>query len=76
MKIEDIINKTINKTSLNLEESKILFQNIMEGKINDKILKNILVSLSEKGETIEEITGGALVLREKSTKVDISGAPG
>ena len=73
MKIEDIINKTINKTSLNLEESKILFQNIMEGKINDKILKNILVSLSEKGETIEEITGGALILREKSTKVDISG---
>ena len=45
----------------------------MEGKIEDEDLKKILVNLSEKGEAVEEITGGAEVLREKSLKVNIEG---
>lgn len=73
MKIEEIIKKTINKTDLQKDESKYLFSNIMEGKIEDEDLKKILVNLSEKGETVEEITGGAEVLREKSLKVNIEG---
>jgi anthranilate phosphoribosyltransferase len=73
MKIEEIIKKTINKTDLQKDESKCLFSNIMEGKIRDEDLKKILVNLSEKGETVEEITGGAEVLREKSLKVNIEG---
>ena len=73
MNLDEIIKKTIEKTSLDLDQSKFLFSNIMEGKINDENLKNILLNLSEKGETIEEITGGAQILREKSTKVNIDG---
>ncbi|MCI5054066.1 MAG: anthranilate phosphoribosyltransferase [Pelagibacteraceae bacterium] len=73
MKIEEIIKKTINKTDLQKDESKCLFSNIMEGKIKDEDLKKILVNLSEKGETVEEITGGAEVLREKSLKVNLEG---
>ena len=73
MKIEEIIKKTINKIDLQKDESKYLFSNIMEGKIEDEDLKKILVNLSEKGETVEEITGGAEVLREKSLKVKIEG---
>lgn len=73
MKIEEIIKKTMNKTDLQKDESKCLFSNIMEGKIKDEDLKKILVNLSEKGETVEEITGGAEVLREKSLKVNIEG---
>lgn len=73
MKIEEIIKKTMNKTDLQKDESKCLFSNIMEGKIEDEDLKKILVNLSEKGETVEEITGGAEVLREKSLKVNIEG---
>jgi len=73
MKIEEIIKKTINKTDLQKDESKCLFSNIMEGKIKDEDLKKILVNLSEKGETVEEITGGAEVLREKSLKVKLEG---
>ena len=73
MKIKEIIKKTINKTDLQKDESKCLFSNIMEGKIEDEDLKKILVNLSEKGETVEEITGGAEVLREKSLKVNIEG---
>ena len=73
MKIEEIIKKTINKTDLQKDESKCLFSNIMEGKIEDEDLKKILINLSEKGETVEEITGGAEILREKSLKVNIEG---
>ena len=73
MKIEEIIKKTINKTDLQKDESKYLFSNIMEGKIEYEDLKKILINLSEKEETVEEITGGAEVLREKSLKVNIEG---
>ncbi len=73
MNLKEIINKTFEKNSLDLEESRFLFSNIMDGKINDEDLKNILINLSDKGETVEEITGGAQVLREKCKKVNISG---
>jgi len=71
--IQFIINKTLQKTSLTLNESEYLFENIMNGEIVDDVLKRILINLSEKGETIEEITGGALILRKKSNKVKILG---
>ena len=73
MKIENIIKKTLDKISLTVFETEILFREVMDGKISDEVLKKILLSLSQKGETIEEITGGAKVLREKATKVDIAG---
>lgn len=73
MNIQYIINKTLQKISLTLNESEYLFENIMNGEIVDDVLKRILINLSEKGETIEEITGGALILRKKSNKVKILG---
>jgi anthranilate phosphoribosyltransferase len=73
MILENIIKKTINRTSLTQGESKILFTNIMDGKIEDATLKKILVNMSEKGETAEEITGGVEVLREKCLKINLSG---
>ena len=73
MTLENIIKKTLNRTSLTQVESKILFTNIMDGKIEDATLKKILINMSEKGETAEEITGGAEVLREKCLKINLSG---
>ena len=73
MKIENIIKKTLDKISLTIVETEILFREVMDGKISDVVLKQILLNLSQKGETIEEITGGAKVLREKATKVFIAG---
>ncbi len=73
MRIENIIKKTLDKISLTVFETEILFREVMDGKISDEVLKKILLSLSQKGETIEEITGGAKVLREKATKVAIAG---
>ena len=73
MTLENIVKKTLNRTSLTQVESKILFTNIMDGKIEDATLKKILINMSEKGETAEEITGGAEVLREKCLKINLSG---
>jgi len=73
MKIEQIIRKTLDQISLTVDETEILFREIMDGKILDEVLKKILLNLSNKGESIEEITGGAKVLREKATKVSVTG---
>ena len=73
MKIEKIIKKTEDKISLTIDESEILFREIMDGKFSDELLKKILLSLSNKGESVEEITGGAKVLRDKASKVDVAG---
>ena len=73
MKIEEIIKKISDQISLNTSESEILFNEIMAGKLPDDTIKKILLDLSNKGETVEEITGGAKVLREKAKKVVVKG---
>ena len=73
MKIEEIIKKISDQISLNTSESEILFNEIMTGKLPDLTIKKILLDLSNKGESVEEITGGAKVLREKAKKVVIEG---
>ena len=55
---------------LSFEESKILFNELMEGKHNENSVIEILDSLLEKGETKDELAGGIFVLREKAAKVN------
>ena len=59
-----------NGKNLSFDESKALFNELMEGKYNDSAIIEILESLSKKGETKDELAGGIFVLREKATKVD------
>ena len=54
---------------LSFEESKILFNELMEGKHNENSVIEILDSLLKKGETKDELAGGIFVLREKAAKV-------
>ena len=60
-----------NGKNLSFDESKTLFNELMEGKYNDSAIIEILESLSKKGETKDELAGGIFVLREKATKVDV-----
>ena len=55
---------------LSFEESKILFNELMEGKHNENSVIEILDSLLKKGETKNELAGGIFVLREKAAKVN------
>ena len=54
---------------LSFEESKALFNKLMEGKYDENSIIEILESLTKKGETKDELAGGIFVLREKATKV-------
>ena len=68
-KIENLIDAIANNKNLNFEESKLIFLEIMNGKMNEDLIYNFLINLSQKGETADEIAGGVYVLREKALKV-------
>ena len=55
--------------NLTLDESKILFKELMEGKYDDSSIIEILELLLKKGETKDELAGGIYILREKAIKV-------
>ena len=51
--------------NLSFEDSKTLFNELMEGKYDENSIIEILESLIKKGETKDELAGGIFVLREK-----------
>tara|TARA_B100001057_G_scaffold488745_1_gene573726 strand:- start:191 stop:1186 length:996 start_codon:yes stop_codon:yes gene_type:complete len=55
--------------NLSFEESKTLFNELMEGKHNENSVIEILDSFLKKGETKDELAGGIFVLRKKASKV-------
>ena len=60
-----------NGRNLSFEESKALFNDLMEGKYNEDLIIEILESLIKKGESKNELAGGIFVLREKAVKVKV-----
>ncbi|RUM48990.1 MAG: anthranilate phosphoribosyltransferase [Hydrogenothermus sp.] len=69
--VKEILNKLTNFENLAEEEVKNLFNLIMEGKLTDTQIGAILTALKMKGETIEEITAAANVMRQKAVKVPV-----
>ncbi len=67
--MSNIIDKLKKGQNLNFEESKNLFNELMEGKYNENSIIEILESLLKKGETKDELAGGIYVLRKKASKV-------
>ena len=55
--------------NLTFEESKVLFNKLMEGNFDEKSIIEILELLLQKGETKDELAGGIFVLREKASRV-------
>ena len=72
MNIDQLIEKISNKINLNIEETQFVFRLIMNGDLSEDKIASILTKLADKGETSDEITGGASVLREKSLKVNLN----
>ena len=69
--MKQFLKKLQNKENLNFEESKYVFQILMEGKASEQEIFDFLTLLSAKGEVSDEIAGGVHVLREKSKRVNI-----
>ena len=68
----DLINKIKQLNKLSINENEYLFSQIMNGELSDDLIEGILIALAKKGECSDEITGGALVLRDKSLKVHLN----
>ena len=64
--IKDAIEKVKSKTNLSKEEMRQVFGEIMNGAARKGDIKDFLVSLKDKGETIDEVVAAAEIMREKA----------
>jgi len=68
--IAQLIRKLTERADLTLDESAGAMNAIMSGEVTPAQIAAFIVALRMKGETIQEITGCARVMREKAVKVD------
>ncbi len=68
--IQEAIYEVINKNNLSLEQTKLVMEEIMEGRASNAQIASFLTAMRMKGETIDEITGCASVMREKSLRIN------
>ncbi len=67
--IQEAIYQIINKQNLSLQQTKSVMEEIMEGRATNAQIGSFLTAMRMKGETIDEITACAEVMREKCTKI-------
>ena len=72
MNINEAIKAVISRQNLNESEMHDVMSSIMTGQTTDAQIGAFLVGLSMKGETIEEITASAKVMRDLATSVKLS----
>ncbi len=71
--IKDAIGKIVDGFNLTREEMIACMNEIMIGQATQAQIGSFITALRLKGETVEEITGAAIVMREKSVKIEVSG---
>lgn len=70
--IRDYITKLVDTISLTESEMETAMDEIMSGEATPAQIGAFITALRIKGETVDEITGAAKVMRKKSTKVNVS----
>jgi anthranilate phosphoribosyltransferase len=73
MNVQSALTALIEKRALSHDEMLSIMRQIMSGQLTPVQIAGIIIGLRVKGETVEEIAAAAQVLRELSTKVDVSG---
>ncbi|MDH3976676.1 MAG: anthranilate phosphoribosyltransferase [Deltaproteobacteria bacterium] len=68
--IQEAISKVVGGTNLSEEEMVKVMTQIMTGGASDAQIGSFITALRMKGETIEEITGAARVMREKALHIE------
>jgi len=68
--IKEAIEKVTKKIDLTEAETGAVFNEIMSGKVSSEDIACFLKALREKGETVDEITGAAKIMIEKSAHID------
>ncbi|MFH1790455.1 MAG: anthranilate phosphoribosyltransferase [Candidatus Omnitrophota bacterium] len=74
--IKEMINKAAQGRDLSREEARGVFDEIMSGGATDSQIAAFITALRIKGETVDEITGAARVMREKALKITPGPFPG
>lgn len=69
--IKEAISKVVTGTSLSEAEAETVMREIMQGEATDAQISAYITSLRMKGETVEEITGSARVMREKAVHIKL-----
>lgn len=70
MNIQQAIKAVTEKSDLSREDMTAVMTQIMTGEATDSQIGGFLIGLRMKGETVDEITAAASVMRELSTKVE------
>lgn len=76
MDIKKAIRKAVEMENLTEKETRSVFSGIMSGKATPSQVAAFITALHMKGETVDEITGAARVMREKAVKIKISSSGG
>jgi len=71
MRIQEALIKIIDKRDLEKDEMISVMTQIMEGQAERVLLAAFLTALRLKGESMEEILGAAIVMRDKSEKIKV-----
>ncbi|ACO04266.1 MAG TPA: anthranilate phosphoribosyltransferase [Persephonella sp.] len=69
--IKEYIRKITEGKDLSADEMKDLFNILMEGQATDAQIGAVLIGLKMKGESVEEISSAAQIMREKAVKVPV-----
>jgi len=69
--IKEAIAKVVTKTNLSEAEAVAVMREIMQGEATDAQIAAYITALRMKGETVEEITGSARVMREKAVPIKL-----
>ncbi len=75
MNIRDAIAHVVNRHDLTLTDMTAVMRQIMAGEATPAQIAGLLVALRQKGESVDEITAAACVMRELSVKVEVDVAP-
>ncbi len=67
--IQESIYRLVNRENLSLETTKSVMNEIMEGRATNAQIASFLTAMRMKGESIEEITACAMVMREHCAKL-------
>jgi len=72
--IKEAIAKAVTRTNLTEAEAEAVMREIMQGEATDAQIAAYITALRMKGETVEEITGSARVMREKAVPIKLDAA--
>jgi len=60
----ELVDKVKSGISLTFDETKTVFNDMLDGKMEESAVEQVLIHLAEKGETKEEIAGAAYAMRD------------